>query len=211
MLRLRVQLDVRGTEHLDRPSKRCLYICNHQSFADILVLVPVLKSVAFLAREDVRTMPVVGAFAHAGGSVFVKRSCVADRKRALQDTIRMCKESTGVVVFPEGKMSQDGRLLEKVYYSTLYRAFEEGLPVIPIGLHGTRNVMPISLDRIRTGERVAIRIGEVCSPADAGSAEEFARECWGRVKELHCEAHQAVAARDPASGVVRLVPSTVRI
>ena len=69
--------------------------------------------------------------------------------------------------------------------------------------------MPISMDRIGTGKRVAIRVGKVCSPADAESAEEFARECWGRVKALHFEAHQAVAA-GAAPGVVRLVPLAVR-
>jgi stearoyl-CoA desaturase (delta-9 desaturase) len=193
---LRAEVDVAGAEHLPRSSKGCLYIANHQSVADSLVLIPVIKSVAFLSSDRVRKIPVIGACAHAGGSVFVDRSSVEDRTRALIETIRMCKESTAVLVFPEGRVSPDGRLLEKVFFSTLYRAYAEGLRVIPIGLHGTAGVVPYSMDEIRTGRTVAIRIGQALSPADAADREAFAEACWQRVGELHGLACAAVAARE---------------
>jgi 1-acyl-sn-glycerol-3-phosphate acyltransferase len=206
---LGARVDVRGLENLVRPSKGCLYIANNQSFADILVLIPVLESVAFLSKDAVRKIPVVGACASAGGSIFVDRSSTADRKRALTEVIRMCKESTGVLVFSEGKISRDGELLEEVHFATLYRAYEEGLRVIPIGLHGTRDVVPHSLNEIKTGKPVAIRVGHAISPGDASDRETFARACWTQVQELHGRARRAVETPDAVSCPTYKTPSTV--
>jgi 1-acyl-sn-glycerol-3-phosphate acyltransferase len=193
---LGIRLDVRGKEHLRRPSKGCLYICNHQSFVDIPVLAAAIGTVAFLAKREVRRYPVLGICAHAGGSVFVDRRSMVDRKRALAETIRMCQESTAVVVFPEGAISLDGSLQQRVHYSSMKRAHDVGLTVIPIGIHGTYRVLSDGMDRISRGEPVTVRIGAALNPADFEDSEEFASRCWSAVAEQHTLARAWLESRE---------------
>ena len=187
-----VQLHVTGQEHLVRPRKGCLIICNHQSIADIPVLAAALDTAAFLAKRSVRRYPVIGSCAYAGGSVFVDRLSMDDRKRALKETIRMCLESTAVIVFPEGTTSCDGDLLERVHYSCLKRAHEVGLKVLPVALHGTYRVLGPEMERLSRGEVVAVRIGEALDPAGYEDAQAFAERCWQAVADQHALAKEFV-------------------
>ena len=189
---LRVKLDVRGPSQEELGERGFLYISNHQSFIDIPVLIASLGTVAFLAKREVRRYPVLGTCAYCGGSVFVDRGATEDRQRALADVMRMCQESTAVVVFPEGKRSRDGALLEKVHFASMREAYALGLPVVPVALHGTINIMPSSLDRIRRGQRVAVRIGTAVDPAVFDDSEAYARASWERVGQLHQEAREWV-------------------
>jgi len=116
------------------------------------------------------------------------------RLRALEETLRMCEESVAVVVFPEGTRSEDGELREKIYPRAMQAAHERGLKLVPVGLHGTYRVVPKAMDRIRTGQPVAVRIGEAMDPEAYSSPEDYAEACWQRVAELHDVAKEHVAA-----------------
>jgi 1-acyl-sn-glycerol-3-phosphate acyltransferase len=189
---LEVDLDVRGREHLPRRPRGYLYVSNHQSYVDILILMEALDTAAFLSKKLIRYFPVLGRCAYCGGTVFMERGEKASRQAALEETLRMCQESTPVVVFPEGTRSADGELREKIHPRAMHEAWRRGLRVIPVGLHGSHRVFPRTMDRLNLGERVAVRIGEPLDPACFQDGEALAEACWGAVTELHREAKGAV-------------------
>jgi 1-acyl-sn-glycerol-3-phosphate acyltransferase len=82
---------------------------NHVSYLDILVLVSVAP-VRFLAKEEVRSMPVVGQAAAAIGCVFVKRENKKSRAEARQ-ALAQVETFPPVVLFPEGKRNPGDHLL----------------------------------------------------------------------------------------------------
>ena len=200
---LGMRLDIRGQENLPQPCSRGhMYVSNHQSYSDILVLMTALDTVAFLSkRVPVKYLPAIGRSAYCGGTVYVDRGDSESRERALAETLRMCEESTAVVVFPEGTRSDDGNLRQKIYPRAMQAAHERGIKLIPIGVHGTWRVVPKAMDRVRTGQQVAVRIGRPLEPSDFATGEDYAEACWQRVAELHEEARAFVAeARGEAIG-----------
>jgi 1-acyl-sn-glycerol-3-phosphate acyltransferase len=183
---LGIELEVKGREHLPKGSSRgAMIVSNHQSYVDIPVLMEALDTVAFLSKDLVAYIPLIGLCAYAGGTVFLKRRDKHSRQRALVETLRMCRESTAVVVFPEGTRSPDGSLKPEVRTASLEAAYREGLRVIPVGLDGTFDVVPKSMDRVVTGRRVAVEIGPALHPADFPDARSFSSGVWSAVTRLH--------------------------
>lgn len=75
----------------------------HISFLDIPVLMAAFPEVTFIAKDDVKKWPIIGAGATAVGTIFVNRSPTADRTMVRQQIadILNAKKST-VAVFPSG-------------------------------------------------------------------------------------------------------------
>jgi len=191
-----IKLSVVGKEHVPSPSsKGYMYISNHQSWVDIVVLMDALDTVAFLSKDLVRYIPVVGRCAYAGGTIFFDRSTPQSRKRALEQTIRMCRESTAVVVFPEGTRSKDGQLREKIYPATMRAAFENGLEIVPVGLDGSISIMPKTNDDFHGGQPVAVTIGQPLDGRDFADADAFVDAVWGRIGELFAQSRQRLRER----------------
>lgn len=179
---LKIDLRVEGRERLPVPSRGHMYVSNHQSWVDILVLMEALEMVAFLSKDLIRKIPLIGASAYAAGSVFVRRHDPASRQQALRETIRMCEESTAVMIFPEGTRSEDGELRETIHPASIKAAHRHGLRVIPVGLDGTHSIVPKTMDSIRFGERVAVSIGEAVDPTGYADDSAFVVATWDAVK-----------------------------
>lgn len=193
---LDIDLDVEGREHLPSPSKGHMYISNHQSYSDIIVLIEALDTVGFLSkRVPVKYIPLIGRSAYCAGTVFIDRGSKESREAALQETLRMCEESVAVVVFPEGTRSEDGELRERIYPRAMQAARGRGLRLVPVGLHGTWRVIPKSMDRVGLDQPVAVRIGPALDPADFDTDESYAEACWSEVTRLHAEAREAVQGK----------------
>jgi len=184
---LRVDLDTVGREHLPASTRGHVYISNHQSYLDILLLMEVLDTVAFLSKKLVLYIPVIGQCAYAGGTIFFERKDQGSRQQALRETLKMCEESTAVVIFPEGTRSDDGDVREKIHPGAIRAAYQRRLKVIPVGLDGTGEVFPKSMDRLNLDRRVAVTIGEVIDPADFAAARPFVQAVWDRVKQLQAQ------------------------
>ena len=181
---LRTELDVIGIQNLPRPSRGHMYICNHQSIIDILVLMDALDTVAFLAKWQVVVLPILGQCAYAGGSVFVRRGDKQSRQRALDKTLRMCRQSTAVVVFPEGTRSADGELKTRIHPRAIEQAHAEGIRIIPVGLDGTRHIAAKRGSRYRRNQPVAVTIGEPMDPNAWTNIDAWTDAVWRRVREL---------------------------
>jgi lyso-ornithine lipid O-acyltransferase len=95
--------------HIDRQvsgvvPKHGLLVSNHLSYIDILTLGAAAAPI-FVAKQEVRSWPVLGWFAHISGTLFVRRERRTDVSRSA-DTIQEALESGALVVlFPEGTSS----------------------------------------------------------------------------------------------------------
>jgi 1-acyl-sn-glycerol-3-phosphate acyltransferase len=152
-----------------------------------------LGTAAFLSKDLVKYIPVMGACAYAGGTIFFNRRDAASRHRALWQTIRMCQDSTAVVVFPEGTRSMSGALSTRIHSGTIKAAYHRGLRVIPVGLDGTHQILPKSMNQLRLGGRVALRIGPPLDPVTVSSPEAFTDRIWQQVTALFHESRQDLA------------------
>jgi 1-acyl-sn-glycerol-3-phosphate acyltransferase len=89
-----VEIEGKPTNH------NAIYVGNHISYLDIPALI-VAKPVAFVAKREVGTWPVIGRAAHRVRTVLVKRSSSDSRKAAITG-IHTALANRSVVVFPSG-------------------------------------------------------------------------------------------------------------
>ncbi|MBS7810478.1 lysophospholipid acyltransferase family protein [Roseococcus pinisoli] len=88
---------------------RTLYVSNHTSWLDILVLGATVDA-RFVSKAEVATWPVIGWVARLGRSVFVSRSRGRTGTEAQELRVRL-EEGDSLVLFPEGTTSDGARVL----------------------------------------------------------------------------------------------------
>src|ERR1051325_746044 len=87
-----------------------LYISNHVSWADIIVIGS-LSPVAFVAKSEVRKWPLVGITAEIQRTVFVDRARRHQTSDAIGEIVKRLKSGTSAVLFAEGTSSDGNRVL----------------------------------------------------------------------------------------------------
>lgn len=117
-----------------------LFVCNHISYIDILVLASVM-SCRFLAKQEVRHWPIIGWAATFLGGVFTSRM-PKDAQRGVNAFHQaMTQSSRPLVIFPEGTTADGCRLGE---FKTPYFQVPPGTFVQPIALSYRVSHMPSS-------------------------------------------------------------------
>jgi 1-acyl-sn-glycerol-3-phosphate acyltransferase len=110
-----------------------LLAANHLSWLDILVLSASAES-TFVSKAEVASWPVLGPFARAGGTVFVRRG---DGRSALEVRAAMAhhlRDGGRLAFFPEGTTG-DGRAIRHFRPRLFAAAADASVPVCPVALH----------------------------------------------------------------------------
>jgi lyso-ornithine lipid O-acyltransferase len=116
---LRIRVRVSGEPVRSRP---VLFVSNHVSWADIIVIGS-LAPVAFVAKSEVASWPLVGATAKLQRTVFVDRTRRHQTSEAVAEIVRRLASGTSVVLFAEGTSSDGNRVLP--FRSALLGVVEE--------------------------------------------------------------------------------------
>jgi 1-acyl-sn-glycerol-3-phosphate acyltransferase len=141
LLRLNhISVGVKGLENLHGLGP-CVYASNHESWFDIPALVTTLPgSVRFLAKKELRKVPLFGRAMRAAGHIIVDRRNLTSAQAAYEDAAHAIRGGISAVVFVEGTRTRDGKL----------RPFKKGpfvlaivaqAPVVPIHVSGGFRVL----------------------------------------------------------------------
>lgn len=91
------------------PGTSVLYLSNHSSWLDILVLGGVLEA-CFVSKAEVGRWPLIGTVARLGRTVFVSRSRGATGREAVEMRSRLVAGDS-LILFPEGTSNDGTRVL----------------------------------------------------------------------------------------------------
>ena len=142
-----------------------LYCPNHLSDMDpptLFVTVP--RRAWYVAKDDLETMPVLGQILKHCRVIFIKRDS-ADR-RALRLCENVLRRGEPLVIFPEGRCAQAGRLLP-IQPGAVMLSIRTGAPIVPIGLRNTNKVLPYGEVRPRfSPSPVRVIFGKPIDPKD---------------------------------------------
>jgi 1-acyl-sn-glycerol-3-phosphate acyltransferase len=116
---LRINVRVSGNPVRTRA---VLFVSNHVSWADILVIGSIAP-VAFVAKREVRDWPLVGTTAELQRTVFVDRTRRHQTGEAVDAIVKRLASGVSVVLFAEGTSSDGNRVLP--FRSALLGAVEE--------------------------------------------------------------------------------------
>lgn len=156
----RIHVRVVGVENI--PAGVCIFASNHASNLDPVALTPnIPRRVALLAKKEVFEIPVLSKAIRLAKLVPVDRSDSEAAAESVDLAIKYLKEGLSFCVYPEGTRSRDGRLLP-FKRGTFVMALRAGVPVVPVSLAGTQNLMRKGDWRIYPGE-VTVRFGAAVS------------------------------------------------
>jgi putative phosphoserine phosphatase/1-acylglycerol-3-phosphate O-acyltransferase len=145
-----LRLEVRHAERIDA-SRPAVFVFNHQSSADILILCMLLRrDFTGVAKQEIRHHWVLGpAFAFAG-AVFIDRFDRPKAIAALQPAVDVVRGGISVGIAPEGTRSRDGRL--GPFKKGAFRlALAARVPIVPIVLHDSARILPRKAIAVRPG------------------------------------------------------------
>jgi 1-acyl-sn-glycerol-3-phosphate acyltransferase len=136
-----------------------ILMANHESALDILVLfLAVPQEVRFLAKKSIFYVPFLGWSMWLAGFVPVERERADKAKDVLGELADRIRNGLSVLIFPEGTRSRDGSLHE-FKKSGFLLALKSGIPIVPIGISGSRPVLGARGLIIGPGE-VVVRVGD---------------------------------------------------
>lgn len=171
-----MRVTVIGRENLPASKNGYIYVSNHESLFDILLLVLVVGR-AFLMKRSVLISPVGWGSYFMGCVGFDRRSAKA-RQRALTESLDMAERSRSIIVFPEGTFGHADGTLREPHLNLVRHAWDRGLPVVPIGHAGTRRALDGQSLPIRRGAEVALVARPPLDPKAYPDHDAFAQACW---------------------------------
>jgi 1-acyl-sn-glycerol-3-phosphate acyltransferase len=136
-----VRVTVDGGENAQR-EQSYVVVSNHQSQFDILLLYGWLElDLKWVMKKELRKLPGIGIGCEKAGHIFVDRGKPKQAARVIREALERLGQGTGILFFPEGTRSLDGHLL-KFKTGAFRLSAEQGLPILPVTLVGTRDVLP---------------------------------------------------------------------
>ena len=153
-----VRVIVEGLENLE-PGFNYVFASNHVSYMDTPVIIASIPAqFRFMAKHGLFKIPVMGGHLKRGGHLPVVRDDPRASLRSMAEAATtISKKQISVLLFPEGGRSVDG-FLQPFREGAGYIAIKAGVPAVPVGLVGTRQVLPMHGKTIR-GTDVFLRIG----------------------------------------------------
>lgn len=163
-----------------------IFASNHMSFIDsIAIPVAAPRPVHFLAKASYFDGPgfkgwASNQFFTAIGAIPVQRGAGQAALDALEQQRVLLEQDRAVALYPEGTRSLDGRLY-KGRTGVAFLALQTGAPVVPVGLIGTNDVMPVGARMPSLRHRITVKFGEPLDlshhgPATSGKARRLATD-----------------------------------
>ena len=161
-LRLLWRVRVEGREHVPADGPVIL-AANHQSFCDSFFLPLVIRRrVTYVAKAEYFDSWKTAWFFRAAGQIPMNRSGGDASQRALDTATEVLRSGGVLAIYPEGTRAPDLRLHKgKTGVARLCLGCD--VPVIPVGIRGTRKVQPPGSMFMRPFHPVTIRFGSPVS------------------------------------------------
>jgi 1-acyl-sn-glycerol-3-phosphate acyltransferase len=177
----RVTVEGRANAH---PHASYVIMSNHQSQFDVLAFYGHWgRQFRWVMKKELRQVPGLGWYCAAGGHIFLDRSSRAAAINSLRAAKPLLGGGISVMIFPEGTRSRDGRL-GAFKKGGFMMAIDLDLPILPISISGSRQVLPSQSMRLLPGT-IRIRVHEPVDPKDFSIDER---------DRLIAEVHERIAS-----------------
>jgi 1-acyl-sn-glycerol-3-phosphate acyltransferase len=155
----RVKVRVEGLEKIKEDGSY-VFVSNHLSYMDTPVaLANIPVQFRFLAKRGLFQIPFMGWHLARAGHIPVPRGDARAAVKTMTLAAQVVREQKiSLLIFPEGGRSRKGEM-RPFLEGAAYIAIRAGVPLVPIGLQGTREVLPYGSGNIRGGP-VILRIGD---------------------------------------------------
>ena len=144
-------VNVEGRENIVSRNSYVI-VSNHQSLYDIFVLYGWLGvDFKWVMKKELRKVPALGIACEKIGHIYIDRSDSKAAIRTIREASERIRNGTSVIFFPEGTRSRSGKLgpFKKGAFNM---AMDLKLPILPVTIIGTREIMPPQSLRLYPGK-----------------------------------------------------------
>ncbi len=135
-----MKLVVKGEENIWK-SRPAVFIFNHQSNVDLLILAKLLrKNAVGIAKKELQYTPLGPVF-KAAGMIFIDRSNKEKAIQAMKPAVEALKNGTSIGLAPEGTRSYD-YTLGTFKKGAFHLAMQAKVPLVPIVIKNAHDAMP---------------------------------------------------------------------
>lgn len=164
-----IRVRVRGLENIP-PADSLVFMANHQSNFDIpLLLTHIPRPFGFLAKIELFRIPLFNWGMYRMNCIPIDRANRQAAVESLKQAAAKMHAGQSVMVFPEGTRSPDGALLP-FKKGGFQLALQAGVPIVPVAINGTFNVMNKKTHRIKAGA-VELQVFPPIDPTPLTEAE----------------------------------------
>ena len=198
------KVQVIGRENIVQGKPQVL-MANHQSDFDILIaLAFVPGQFRWIAKKELFAVPVFGQAMRSAGYIEIDRQNHEKALRSLDLAALRIREGKSVMTFPEGTRSRDGEI-KTFKQGTFYLAIQAGVPIVPISIIGSGEIMPKRSLKIKPG-KIKLIIGKPISAAEYSL--ENRHELTHRVRQVII--HNYDAYRDAGTEGIKDVQTDMK-
>jgi 1-acyl-sn-glycerol-3-phosphate acyltransferase len=135
-----IKVRIHGWENASVDSPQ-IFASNHVSWFDVPSLASTLPNNRFVAKAELFKVPIFGRAMRAAGMIEIQRENRKAAFGAYEVAAERIKGGKSVVVFPEGTRGT-AYPLRPFKKGPFVLAIAAGVPIVPIILHGTIEIMP---------------------------------------------------------------------
>ena len=132
---------LKGEEHVDKKSSYVV-VANHQSQFDIFAIYGWLPvDFRWVMKAELKKVPFIGYYCEKAGHILIDRTDSKSAQASINDAKSRIKDGTSIFFFPEGTISNEPDLLPFKKGAFKF-AIDMGLPILPVSIINTENILP---------------------------------------------------------------------
>ena len=165
------KVTVIGKEHL--PDKAALYVANHQSIFDILVMYKDMKDLTgFVSKNSMEKVPFFSDYMRFLYCLFLDRSDIKQGLQIILQAIDYVKKGISIAIFPEGTRNK-GDALELLPFKegSFKIALKSGCPIVPVAIAYDTDVFESHIPLLKK-THVIVEYGAPIYPKELSKEEQ---------------------------------------
>jgi 1-acyl-sn-glycerol-3-phosphate acyltransferase len=155
-------VEVKGHENI--PGSPAVYMPNHVSHFDVFAILGHLNvQFRWTVKKELFRIPLLGLGMRRAGYILIDRGNHEKALESMKIAAEKIQAGTSIVIFPEGTRSCDGMLQYPFKKGGFHLAIQACVPIVPISVSGTREILPKHGIRVRPG-KITMTIGKPIYP-----------------------------------------------
>ncbi len=137
--------------------KTYVVISNHQSMIDIIVIQHLYRKYSWVSKAENFSYPFLGMLMKISDDIKLERDNPQSLARLVRNCSRKLSQGTSIIIFPEGTRTPDGEI--KRFKEGAFRIAQLAkVPVLPVLLDGTREVLPKTGILMKASSKFRLRV-----------------------------------------------------
>ena len=163
-----------------------LYVGNHRSFFDILIMYVQCKDLTgFVAKDSLEKVPSFRVWMRYLYCLFLDRKDIKQGMKTILQAIEYIKQGVSIVIFPEGTRNTGEELSMLPFKEGSFKiALKTGCPIVPVAINNSAEIFENHLPKLKK-THVVIEYGKPIYPKDLSRDEQkvIGATCQAMIQE----------------------------